>query len=176
MPVLVRIAAIAVDPTSNTPVIILRDAEERYSIPIWVGVLEASAIHLHLEGAELPRPMTHDLMKSMMEQLGARVTSVLISDLRDNTFFAEIHLARGDGEIVIDSRPSDAIAIAIRCDAPIYVADEVARQAHRDELKGKLEGGESTADPHASPGTDTSGPVQEILDLLEKGVEPKWKA
>src|SRR2546425_6683480 len=102
-----------------------RDEEDKRSLPIWVGIFEANAIALELEKIATPRPMTHDLIKNILEAIDARVTKVVVTDLRDNTFFAALHLQVGDREYTVDSRPSDAIALALRVSAPIYVDEDV---------------------------------------------------
>ena len=119
------VRGIALDPITNMPIIILKDVEERKALPIWVGIFEANAIALELEKVSTPRPMTHDLMRSILEGLGVSVRQVIINDLKDNTFFAVIELARNGTAINIDSRPSDAIALALRVNAPIFVTEQV---------------------------------------------------
>jgi bifunctional DNase/RNase len=119
------------------PIIILRDEEEKRSLPIWVGVFEANAIALELEKIPTPRPMTHDLIKNMLESVEAKVEKIVVNDLRDNTFFAVIHLRLGEEEITVDSRPSDAIAVALRVGAPIFVDEDVVRRAKSVEIAPK---------------------------------------
>src|SRR4030095_14782777 len=101
-------------PRSNLPILILRDEEDKRSLPIWVGLAEANAIAIELEKIPTARPMTHDLIKSILESLRARVLKVVVNDLRENTFFAVLHLQVGGNEVTVDSRPSDAIALALR--------------------------------------------------------------
>jgi bifunctional DNase/RNase len=121
------------DPVSNSPIVVLKDDEEKFFLPIWVGIFEANAIALQLENITTPRPMTHDLLRNMIEELHARVTRIVINDLRDATFFAQIRLVveqgGGDRTLEVDARPSDAIALALRTEAPIYVAQSVLDQA-----------------------------------------------
>jgi len=121
------------DPMSNSPIVVLKDDDEKLFLPIWVGIFEANAIALQLENIITPRPMTHDLLRNMISELDARVSRVVINDLRDSTFFAQIRLLihRGgtDHMLEIDARPSDAIALALRAEAPIYVAQSVLEQA-----------------------------------------------
>jgi hypothetical protein len=124
-----KVRGLALDPLSQMPIIILRDEEDKRSLPIWVGVFEANAIALELEKISPPRPMTHDLIKNILESLDAQVTKIVVSDLKENTFFAVIHLRVAGSEITVDSRPSDAIALALRVSAPIYVAEDVVRRA-----------------------------------------------
>jgi hypothetical protein len=124
-----KVRGLALDPMSNMPIIILRDDEDKRSLPIWVGIFEANAIALELEKIATPRPMTHDLIKSILETIEARVMKVVVTDLRDNTFFAVIHLQVGETEYTVDSRPSDAIALAIRAKVPVLVEDRVFDKA-----------------------------------------------
>ena len=118
------------DPYKNAYIVVLRDEENSHMLPIWVGKSEASAIGLALESVTAPRPMTHDLMKSFLETFDAKIISVVITDLNENTYFATIHLMYEDSEYTVDSRPSDAIALAVqfRPTLPIYVEDEVLEQ------------------------------------------------
>jgi bifunctional DNase/RNase len=129
-----KVRGLALDPVSNMPIIILRDEEEKRSLPIWVGIFEANAIALELEKISTPRPMTHDLMKNLVESVEAKVEKIVVNDLRDNTFFALIHLRLGEEEITVDSRPSDAIALALRVGAPIFVDEDVVRRAKSVEV------------------------------------------
>ena len=130
-----KVRGLALDPLSNLPIIILRDDDEKRSLPIWIGIYEANAIALELEKIETPRPMTHDLIKNILETIEARVQKVVVTDLKENTFYAVLHLQVGTTEYTVDSRPSDAIALALRVGAPIYVDEEVVRKAK------SLEGG-----------------------------------
>ena len=129
-----KVRGLALDPLSQMPIIILRDEEDKRSLPIWVGVFEANAIALELEKISPPRPMTHDLIKNILESLDAQVTKIVVSDLKENTFFAVIHLRVAGTEITVDARPSDAIALALRVSAPIYVDEEVVRKAKTVEV------------------------------------------
>jgi len=124
-----KVRGLTLDPMSNMPIIILRDEEDKRSLPIWVGIFEANAIALELEKISTPRPMTHDLLKNVLEALEARVEKIVVNDLRDNTFFALIHLRVHGHEVTVDSRPSDAIALALRVGAPVFVAEEVVQRA-----------------------------------------------
>jgi bifunctional DNase/RNase len=123
------IKGLMLDPVSNSPIVVLKDDEEKLFLPIWVGIFEANAIALQLENISTPRPMTHDLLRNMIEELDARVTRIVINDLRDSTFFAQIRVVLGDRLLEIDARPSDAIALALRTEAPIFVAQSVLEQA-----------------------------------------------
>lgn len=125
-----KVRGIAVDPNLKTPAVILTDEEEKRYLPIWIGVAEATAIFIQLNDQTLPRPMTHDLLKSVVETLGAKVIKVLVNDINQNTFFARIFLESSEGEkFDIDARPSDAIALALRTHSPIFVAEKVVVNA-----------------------------------------------
>jgi uncharacterized protein len=134
-----KVRGLALDPMSNMPIIILRDEEDKRSLPIWVGIFEANAIALELEKIATPRPMTHDLIKNILEAIDARVQKVVVTDLRDNTFFAVLHLLVGEREYTVDSRPSDAIALALRVAAPIYVDEDVVRRAKTLDVSKEAE-------------------------------------
>ncbi|HIE13437.1 MAG TPA: bifunctional nuclease family protein [Desulfotomaculum sp.] len=121
----VKVKEIAFDVAMN-PVLLLSDEREDRMLPIWIGPFEAHSIALALEGTTLGRPLTHDLLKSICERAGARVASVIISDVRDGTYYAELHLKINNEEIVIDSRPSDAVALALRTVTPIFISEKVA--------------------------------------------------
>ena len=124
----VEIAMVRLDPDAKTPIVVLREkeGETRRLLPIWIGIFEAIAIITELEGPEAIRPMTHDLLKSVIDKLGAKVVSVLVSDLQDYTYYAEITLRISNGDVIkIDSRPSDAMALALRAKAAIYVSEGV---------------------------------------------------
>jgi len=127
--VAMSIKGLMLDPVSNSPIVVLKDDEEKFFLPIWVGIFEANAIALEMEKVTTPRPMTHDLLKNLLGELDARVDRIVINDLRDNTFFARIHLTRGDSTLSVDSRPSDAIALALRSQAEIFVEEEVLEKS-----------------------------------------------
>jgi len=124
-----EIKGLLMDPVSNMPVVILRDAQDGVFLPIWVGIFEANAIAIEMEKVSTPRPMTHDLLRNVLKELDTRVVRVVINELKDNTFFARIHLSRGDATWNIDSRPSDAIALALRSNAEIFVEEEVLEKS-----------------------------------------------
>jgi bifunctional DNase/RNase len=124
-----KVRGLALDPLSNLPIIILRDEEDKRSLPIWIGIYEANAIALELEKIETPRPMTHDLIKNILETIEARVLKVMVTDLKENTFYARIHLLRSGTAIEVDARPSDAIALALRTQSPIFVEEAVIDNA-----------------------------------------------
>jgi bifunctional DNase/RNase len=133
------VRGIALDPITNMPIIILKDVEEHKALPIWVGIFEANAIALELEKVTTPRPMTHDLLKSLLDGLGATVQQIVVNDLKDNTFFAVIEVNHNGTIVTIDSRPSDAIALALRVNAPIFVAEQVVAQAKSVEISEERE-------------------------------------
>lgn len=120
-----KVAGLTIDPLTNTPIVILKDMEEKRALPIWIGLFEASAIATELEKISFSRPMTHDLMNELLKNLDIQVTMIEINDLKDNTFFALIHLLKNAIAIKVDSRPSDAIALALRANAPIFVDEKV---------------------------------------------------
>ena len=131
MEIEVKIRALMMDPNSGTPIIILKDVGSETMLPIWVGAYEANAIALEIEKHAPPRPMTHDLLRNLIVELGVRVERVVVTSLRDNTFFAVIEMRNSDGDrLVLDSRPSDAIALALRADCPIFVDMEVIKASH----------------------------------------------
>jgi len=130
-----EIKGLLLDPISNTPVVVLKDAEEQFFLPIWIGVFEANAIAMKIENVATSRPMTHDLFFNTLGDLKARIDKVVISDLRDNTFYARIFLVREGESIEIDSRPSDALALALRFDAGIYVEEEVLEKSRKIEVE-----------------------------------------
>jgi len=123
------IKGLMVDPVTNMPIVILRDADNQRVLPIWVGPVEANAIALQIENVSPPRPMTHDLLRNVLEELGATLTRVLITNLRENTFYAYLELRRGTETILIDARPSDAITLSLRTKAPVFVDPKVLDQA-----------------------------------------------
>ncbi len=123
------IYGVSFDMVGKQPIVLLKTAEGNKFLPIWIGHPEAAAILMKLQGAATPRPMTHDLVTEMLSQLEAKVVKIAVTDLRDNTFYALITLAVNGSEIEIDSRPSDAIALAVRSDAPIFAADAVIEES-----------------------------------------------
>ena len=145
-----RIRGLMMDPVTNMPIVVLKDIEGDSVLPIWVGVYEANAIALEIEKVTTPRPMTHDLLKNMLTGFGASVNKVVVTELKDDTFYAVIWAERDGQTISLDSRPSDALALALRVDCPIFVDDEVLRVSKvasaaseritSDDLKKWLEG------------------------------------
>jgi len=135
-----KVTGLTIDPFTNMPIIILKDLEEKSALPIWIGLIEASAIATELEKIKLARPMTHDLMKNVFTMVNIIVNKIEVNDLKDNTFFARIFLKLADQEFIIDSRPSDAIAIALRTKAPIFVDKQVIDKLRRIDLTQEGEG------------------------------------
>jgi len=129
MEVEMKIRGLMMDPGSNMPIVILKDVNGNTVLPIWVGVYEANAIALEIEKVSTPRPMTHDLIKTLLMGLGTGVSKVVVSELKDDTFYAVIWLDRDGETISVDSRPSDALALALRLDCPIYVEDSVLKSS-----------------------------------------------
>lgn len=123
------VAGLTLDQVTRTPIVVLKDSENKLQLPIWIGLLEATAMATELEGIKMARPMTHDLMKNLLGELGGTVKRVSITELKENTYYAVITLMVGDREVTMDSRPSDAIAMALRSKTPIYVAREVLEQS-----------------------------------------------
>ncbi len=132
MQIEVKIRGLMVDPHSGTPVVILKDVHSDMLLPIWVGAYEANAIALEIEKVAPQRPMTHDLIRNLITEMGIQVERVVVTELRDSTFYAVIEMRNAEGEtLFIDARPSDAIALALRADCPIFVNDEVFRASNR---------------------------------------------
>jgi bifunctional DNase/RNase len=144
----VSIAGLTMDPASNTPIIILKSEKSNQALPIWIGLLEATSIASALQHIKYERPMTHDLFKNFTELLDISISKIEVCDLKDNTFYAKIYFISKDGNFEMDARPSDAIALALRFEAPIFVADEIMQ-------KSKMGDGEA-----------------EVLDTSEEG--KKW--
>ena len=151
MDIEVRIRGLLMDPSTNMPIVVLKDVASDTVMPIWVGIFEANAIALEIEKMLAPRPLTHDLTKNIMRHLNCELERIVISELTDDTFYAVLWLRQGDESVAIDSRPSDAIALALRADCPIYVAEEVMASAKlstsgppegptAEQLRGWLEG------------------------------------
>ncbi len=134
MQIEMTIKGLMVDPITNMPIIILRDKDGQRVLPIWVGVFEANAIALQIENVATPRPMTHDLLRNVIHDLKADIRKVVVSDLKENTFYALIYLEVNGEDVAVDARPSDAIALALRARAPIYVEDRVIDHAKTTDL------------------------------------------
>lgn len=139
MDIEVRIRGLMMDPASNMPIIVLKDIASDAVMPIWVGIFEANAIAIEIEKMAAPRPMTHDLTRNLIRHLNAQLERVVITEIRDETFFAVLWLRQGDEPMAVDARPSDAIALALRADCPIYV-DERVMQTAKLNTSGPAEG------------------------------------
>ena len=136
-----KVSGIALDPFTNSPIVILKDELDERTLPIWIGFMEASSIAMELEKTPRIRPITHDLVKNLLEKLNYAVSKIEVTDLRDDTFYAKIYLQKNGEEHSLDSRPSDAIAIALRTGSPIFVNEEVIEKSKNieiDEDKEKL--------------------------------------
>ena len=134
MEIEMAIKGLMVDPITNMPIIVLREVEGQRVLPIWVGVFEANAIALQVENVQTPRPMTHDLLKTVIDQLGGRVERIVVCELKENTFYATLHVLSAHGLLEVDARPSDAIALALRSGARIFVDDAVIQNARSVEM------------------------------------------
>ncbi|MEZ5320183.1 MAG: bifunctional nuclease family protein [Vicinamibacterales bacterium] len=130
----VSIKGLMVDPVTNMPIVLLRDDEQQRVLPIWVGPVEANAIALQIENVAPPRPMTHDLLRNMIQEFGATLERVIIWDLRDGTFYAYLELRRDGETLLVDARPSDAIALSLRSRTPIFVESHVLEEAKTPEV------------------------------------------
>lgn len=132
-----KVSGLAIDPLTNTPIVILKDMEEKRAVPIWIGLFEASAIATELEKVSFSRPMTHDLLHNILMTLDVKVTKIEINDLKDNTFFANIYFLKDGANVVVDARPSDAIALALRGNVPIFVDEKVVEKSRNLDLGEK---------------------------------------
>jgi bifunctional DNase/RNase len=160
MQIEMTIKGLMVDPLTNTPIVILRDKDGQRVLPIWVGIFEANAIAQQIENVAPPRPMTHDLLRNVIHDLKASVEKIVVSDLQENTFYALIYLDVRGETVAIDARPSDAIALALRTRAPIFVEDSVIEHAE-------------TADPSTDK-SDTNR-LQKWLESLDPDDLGKYK-
>ncbi len=136
----VKVQGLVFDPHQNTFIVILREEEHNEILPIWIGRQEANAIGLAVEGIFPQRPLTHDLIGNIIDKLNAKIISVVLTDLKDATYYAKIHLFYNDNEVAIDARPSDAIALALRADAPIFIHDGLIQKQNSEEMSKWLEG------------------------------------
>ena len=151
MDIEVRIRGLMMDPATNMPIVVLKDVSSETVMPIWVGIFEANAIAIEIEKVSAPRPMTHDLTRNLLRHLNAELERIVITEIKDETFYAVLWLRQGNEPVAIDARPSDAIALALRADCPIYVAEHVLQSAKlntsgppdgptAEQLRGWLEG------------------------------------
>jgi uncharacterized protein len=120
-----RVGGLTLDPVTKTPIVILKDSDNKLNLPIWIGLMEATAMATELEGIKMARPMTHDLLRTMVDTLGGAVESIEVTDLKDSTYYAVIYLEIGGRRVSVDARPSDAISLALRAKSPIFVAKKV---------------------------------------------------
>ena len=133
------ISVIAEDPTTKSPIVILKEVDGSKILPIWIGFLEAQAIASEMEGIKFPRPMTHDLLKNIFDMIGVEIKKIEISALKNNTFYALIHIIYKEKDMEVDARPSDALALSLRVGAPIYVAEEVIKKSGKIDFRGEPE-------------------------------------
>jgi len=129
-----KIRGLLIDPTTNSPIILLKDLESELMLPVWVGPFEANSIASEIEKVAPLRPMAHDLLKNIINQLGGYVKRIIVTELRENTFYAIVEIIINDSLVIVDSRPSDAIALALRVDCPIFVRDEVLQASHNSQI------------------------------------------
>lgn len=141
-----QVSGLTIDPFTSMPIIILKDKEEKYSLPIWIGLIEASAIATELEKIKLSRPMTHDLLKNILDEASIQVEKIVVDSLSDNTFYSKIFLKSNGHEWVLDSRPSDAIAISLRTHAAIFVEKVVIEKSRKIDLSKEPQKKENWAD------------------------------
>ncbi|MCD6570104.1 MAG: bifunctional nuclease family protein [Deltaproteobacteria bacterium] len=165
-----KVIGIALDPTNNTPIVVLRDQDNKIILPIWIGIMEASAIAAAMEGVAFSRPMTHDLLKIVIEQLGGKVIKIEVIDLKDNVFYALVSIETDKEPIIIDARPSDAIALALRTKAQIFVASHVLEEASHIDSASKVD--EETVFDY---GKDKDK-LKEILEKMKPEDFGKFKA
>ena len=154
------IKGLMLDPITNTPIVILKDKDGDRVLPIWVGLFEANAIALQIENVATPRPMTHDLLRNIITDLDGRVDRIVVSDLKENTFYAVVHLTVRDERVAVDARPSDAIALALRTRAPIMVEETVIENAKNVDFDSE----------RLNPDK-----VQQWLEALDPAELPKYK-
>jgi bifunctional DNase/RNase len=154
------IKGLMLDPITNTPIVILKDKDGDRVLPIWVGLFEANAIALQIENVATPRPMTHDLLRNIITDLDGRVDRIVVSDLKENTFYAVVHLTVRGERVAVDARPSDAIALALRTRAPIMVEESVIENAKNVDF------GAERLNPDK---------VQQWLEALDPAELPKYK-
>jgi len=159
-----NVSGLTVDPLTNSPIVILKEIDGNHTLPIWIGLLEATAIASELEGIKFSRPMTHDLFKNFMEMVDIEVTRIEVCDLKNNTYYARIHFMQNGKEMSIDARPSDALALSLRVKAPIFVNEEVINQSGRIDLKGE-----------AKDKTEMGKKWQEVLESLAPEDFGKYK-
>jgi uncharacterized protein len=166
------VGGLVLDPKTQAPVIILKDEHGRYCVPIWIGMAEATSIASAIKQMTMPRPLTHDLMYSILGEVGVQVQRVVITALKDSTYFSELVLSYGEKAIIMDSRPSDAIAIALRASAPIYVTSSVV-----DQAKVAFESLEGVAGPLIDkPNAESNEPSAQTSDDSSDEVDSEESA
>ncbi len=158
------ISGLTVDPVTNSPIVILKEVDGDRTLPIWIGLLEATAIASELEGIKFSRPMTHDLIKNLMAMIDVNVIKIEVCDLKNNTYYALIHFKIGEKTMSIDARPSDALALSLRVNAPIFVAEKVIDSSSRIDLKAE-----------AQDKSESGKKWQEILESLNPEDFGKYK-
>ncbi|MCP3677306.1 MAG: bifunctional nuclease family protein [Deltaproteobacteria bacterium] len=159
-----KVYGLTMDPYTNAPIVILKDSDNNNTLPIWIGILEASAIATELEDIHPTRPMTHDLLKNILGKVCVNVSRIVVTDLKDNVYYASIYMSRGKEEHAIDARPSDAIAVALRTDSPIFVDEQVFDKSKRMFFE-----------ENKSVGTNESKKWEEILETLSPEDFGKYK-
>jgi len=155
------VGGLTLDPVTKTPIVILKDTENKLNLPIWIGLLEATAMATEIEGIKMARPMTHDLLKTILGEVGCAVESVEITELKENTYYASVHLNVSGRQVMIDSRPSDAIALALRTKSPIYVAKAVLEASSM--LQQNEEGSESSVENVSNVSKEKWGEILEKM-------------
>ena len=161
-----KVSGLTIDPFTNVPIVILKDADEKNVLPVWIGVLEASAIASELEKIQFSRPMTHDLMKEILKSVNVKVKKVEVNDLKDNIYYATMYMTTNAGDFTIDARPSDAIAMALRMSSPIFVDTKVLDKSKSIDFSGGTE--------KKKKGKGSKG-LSELLEELSPGDFGKYK-
>jgi bifunctional DNase/RNase len=161
----VRVGGLAIDERTKNPVVLLQEIEGNRVLPIWIGPMEASAIHSELMGKKYQRPLTHDLLVTIIDSLKGKISRVVITDLKDSTFFASIYLDAGAGAVAIDARPSDSIAVALRSHAPIFIVDKLFEKSMEPQAMG--------SPPEKSP-EEKAEELRHFLEELRPEDFGKW--
>ena len=162
--ILMNVGGLTLDPVTKTPIVILKDPENKLNLPIWIGLLEATAMATELEGITMARPMTHDLLRNIIGELGGAVEAIEITDLKENTYFALIHIRYNSAQLTLDARPSDAISLALRTKSPIYVSKRVL------ENSSLLQQADENGDTNLS-----NVPADQWSEILEKMTPDDFK-
>ncbi len=170
---LMEIAGLAMDPVTRSPVMILRDPESKMGVPIWIGPFEADSIRMVIEKQPPPRPITHDLFAEALNRLNGKVSRVEISDLKDNTYFAKVIVEAGGREVELDSRPSDAVSMAVRFDAPVYMSQHVFEAARISLSDEDDAAGETTEDRPAETGVTFDESNKDKWAELLENIKPE---